>query len=109
MRVALYARVSTTRQAQAQTIEQQLNRLMAHVEQQGWKVEEQQTFRDDGFSGASLNRPGSAPRPGGSGSPGPGADHSSRPAGQELCASGIADRGDPSAWLPGAVPGPTHE
>src|SRR6266498_513879 len=58
MRVALYARVSTTRQAQAQTIEQQLTRLRSLVEQQGWILSDQHIYRDDGFSGASLNRPG---------------------------------------------------
>ena len=54
MRVALYARVSTTRQAQAQTIEQQLTRLRSLVEQQGWTLSDQHIYRDDGFSGASL-------------------------------------------------------
>ena len=41
MRVAIYARVSTTRQAQAQTIEQQLDRLRAAVAERGWRLEEQ--------------------------------------------------------------------
>ncbi len=36
MRVALYARVSTRRQAQ--TVEQQLERLTGHTRQQGWDV-----------------------------------------------------------------------
>ena len=58
MRVALYARVSTRGQAQAQTIEQQLTRLRSLAEQQGWILSEQHIYRDDGFSGASLNRPG---------------------------------------------------
>lgn len=58
MRVALYARVSTTRQAQAQTIEQQLTRLQSYVAQHGWTVESQHIYRDDGYSGASLKRPG---------------------------------------------------
>src|SRR5215470_15007049 len=57
MRVALYARVSTSRQAQAQTIEQQLERLRAHVHAQGETVAEQDVFRDAGYSGASLSRP----------------------------------------------------
>ena len=60
MRVALYARVSTQRQAQAQTIEQQIERLLGHARQQGWDVPLDQVFRDDGFSGASLRRPGLA-------------------------------------------------
>ncbi len=58
MRVAVYARVSTTRQAQAQTIEQQLDRLRAAVAGRGWMLDEQHVYRDDGYSGASLGRPG---------------------------------------------------
>ncbi len=58
MRVAVYARVSTTRQAQAQTIEQQLDRLRAAVAGRGWELEEQHVYRDDGYSGARLGRPG---------------------------------------------------
>ena len=56
MQVAIYARVSTQHQAQAQTIEQQLERLRAYIEQQGWVLEPENIFRDDGVSGASLNR-----------------------------------------------------
>src|SRR6266498_902655 len=58
MRIALYARVSTSRQAQAQTIDQQLTRLRAYVSEQGWLLDERHIYRDDGTSGASLNRPG---------------------------------------------------
>src|SRR5580693_2110068 len=58
MRVAVYARVSTTRQAQAQGIEQQLDRLRAVAAERGWTLEEQHVYRDDGYSGASLGRPG---------------------------------------------------
>src|SRR5258708_38288640 len=58
MRAAVYARVSTTRQAQAQTIEQQLDRLRAAAAERGWALEEQHVYRDDGFSGAGLGRPG---------------------------------------------------
>src|SRR5262249_35215297 len=57
-RVALYARVSTLQQAHAQTIEQQLHRLHAHVTAQGWPVGDVHIFRDEGLSGASLNRAG---------------------------------------------------
>jgi DNA invertase Pin-like site-specific DNA recombinase len=39
MRVALYVRVSTTRQAQDQTIAQQLERLQQHLQTQGWTLE----------------------------------------------------------------------
>jgi site-specific DNA recombinase len=58
MRVAVYARVSTTRQAQAQTIEQQLDRLRAAVAERGWVLDGQHVYRDDGYSGAGLGRPG---------------------------------------------------
>ena len=54
MRAALYARVSTTRQAQAQTIEQQLERLRASAVEWGWEPEEQHVYRDDGDSGAKC-------------------------------------------------------
>ena len=58
MRVALYARVSTTRQAQAQTIDQQLDRLREEVAERGWELDGQHVYRDDGYSGARLGRPG---------------------------------------------------
>jgi site-specific DNA recombinase len=57
MHVAIYARVSTQRQAEAQTTDQQLDRLRAHAEGQGWSVTADRVFRDDGYSGASLKRP----------------------------------------------------
>ena len=55
---AVYVRVSTQRQAQAQTIEQQLERLRAHLRDQGVELASEKVFRDDGYSGATLNRPG---------------------------------------------------
>jgi site-specific DNA recombinase len=58
MSLAIYVRVSTQRQAQTQTIEQQLDRLQAHIRNQGWALAVDHVFRDDGYSGASLNRPG---------------------------------------------------
>ena len=58
MRVAIYVRVSTLRQTQAQTIEQQLERLHTHAGAHGWVVADKHVFRDDGYSGASLRRPG---------------------------------------------------
>src|SRR3954451_4060579 len=58
MRVAAYARVSTQRQAQAQTTEQQLERLRAHAATRGWALPSECIFRDDGCSGAALRRPG---------------------------------------------------
>lgn len=58
MRIAVYGRVSTSHQTQTQTIEQQLERLRAHIEAQGWQLADEAIFRDDGFSGSILNRPG---------------------------------------------------
>jgi site-specific DNA recombinase len=58
MQVAVYARVSSRRQAQAQTIEQQLERLRADATAHGWDLAQEHVFRDDGYSGASLRRPG---------------------------------------------------
>ena len=58
MKVALYIRVSTLRQQQSQTIEQQLERLQNYVTEQGWELAAEHIFRDDGYSGAKLSRPG---------------------------------------------------
>lgn len=58
LRVAIYARVSTFNQAHAQTIDQQLDRLHAYIQDHGWHLAPDHIFRDDGRSGASLNRPG---------------------------------------------------
>jgi site-specific DNA recombinase len=59
MRIALYARVSTSRQQQTHTIDQQLARLRAYVTTQpDWSLVEEHIFCDDGQSGAKLKRPG---------------------------------------------------
>src|SRR5438874_2150654 len=43
----------------AQTIEQQVTRLKDYLaKQDGWVLQEEHIFRDDGYSGAKLNRPG---------------------------------------------------
>src|SRR5215210_635147 len=57
MRVAGYARVSTDRQAETQTIEQQVERLVAYARQQGWELAAEHIYWDDGYSGARLDRP----------------------------------------------------
>src|SRR5690242_2526115 len=111
MRVALYARVSTTRQAQAQGIEQQLDRLRAAAAERGWELDDQHVYRDDGYSGARIGRPGldrlrdhaaladldvvlvTAP------------DRLAR----NYVHQGAADRGAGRPWLPGGVPGPADE
>src|SRR5260370_26672160 len=58
MKIAMYVRVSTQREAQAQTIEQQLQLLREHSQKHGWPWRDEHIFRDDGYSGASLRRPG---------------------------------------------------
>jgi site-specific DNA recombinase len=58
MTTAIYVRVSTDRQALAQTIDQQIERLRAHLKAEDQELLCEQIFRDDGSSGATLNRPG---------------------------------------------------
>ncbi len=55
--VAAYARVSTERQAERQSIEQQLTALRAYAVAQGWTLADEQIDRDEGWSGARLDRP----------------------------------------------------
>jgi site-specific DNA recombinase len=56
--VAIYARVSSKQQAEAGTIESQLAVLRERVEQDGFQLSEELIFIDEGYSGASLVRPG---------------------------------------------------
>jgi site-specific DNA recombinase len=58
MRVALYTRVSTERQERQQTIASQLEALRGWVAGNGHLLEEDHVFRDEGYSGARLDRPG---------------------------------------------------
>jgi len=59
MEVALSRRVSTSRQQQPQTMEQHLSRLHASVAlQPDWHVADEHLYRDDGYRGATLKRPG---------------------------------------------------
>jgi site-specific DNA recombinase len=57
MKVAAYARVSTQRQAQDHTIAQQIERLQARVQSEGWTLETSHVYRDEGYSGARIDRP----------------------------------------------------
>lgn len=54
---AIYARVSSERQRQEQTIQSQTVALRELAEQRALLVAEELVFEDDGFSGASLQRP----------------------------------------------------
>jgi site-specific DNA recombinase len=54
---AIYARVSSTRQRQEQTIQSQTAALLVHAEQQGLDVPPEWVFEDEGYSGATLVRP----------------------------------------------------
>jgi site-specific DNA recombinase len=57
MNIAVYARVSTQRQAEGQTILQRLERLQAYVQAQGWTILPHHLYRDEGYSGTRLDRP----------------------------------------------------
>jgi site-specific DNA recombinase len=58
MTTAIYVRVSTDRQTLTHTIDQQIERLRAHLQGEGQELRCEQLFRDDGYRGATLNRPG---------------------------------------------------
>jgi site-specific DNA recombinase len=56
-RVGLYARVSTARQEQEQTIASQLEAIEREAEAKGWSIPAELRYVDDGWSGARLDRP----------------------------------------------------
>src|SRR5215210_8104418 len=58
MRTALYARVSTERQERRQTIVSQLTALQAWAVEGGHAIAAEHVFRDEGYSGSRLDRPG---------------------------------------------------
>jgi site-specific DNA recombinase len=58
MRTAIYARVSTDRQERTQTIDSQLTALHDWVTAQGHELRPEHIYRDEGASGAHLDRPG---------------------------------------------------
>jgi site-specific DNA recombinase len=58
VRAAIYARVSTERQERQQTIDSQLAALRAWAEAGGHELNDRHVFRDEGYSGARLDRPG---------------------------------------------------
>jgi site-specific DNA recombinase len=58
IQVAIYARVSSEQQCQAGTIDSQLAALRIRVREDGFEVRAEMSFVDDGYSGATLVRPG---------------------------------------------------
>jgi len=58
MRAALYARVSTERQERFQTIDSQLAALRDWAATGGHEISDDFVFRDEGYSGSRLDRPG---------------------------------------------------
>jgi site-specific DNA recombinase len=56
-RVALYARVSSDRQAQEGTIDSQVSAIRAQIDADGKMLESEMVFCDDGVSGTTLVRP----------------------------------------------------
>jgi site-specific DNA recombinase len=57
MMAALYARVSSDRQKEDQTIGSQIAALQEHARNAGYDVPEEWIFQDEGYSGAILVRP----------------------------------------------------
>src|SRR5258708_8697664 len=55
---AIYARVSSDKQREENTIASQTAALVAFAREQQFEVPREWVFEDDGYSGASLIRPG---------------------------------------------------
>ena len=55
--VAAYVRVSSRVQRDRETIASQREAVLAHAGGRGWTVARERVFADDGFSGATLDRP----------------------------------------------------
>ena len=54
---ALYARVSSERQKEEQTIGSQIEALKEYAQANGYTVVPEWIFQDEGYSGATLRRP----------------------------------------------------
>lgn len=55
---AIYTRVSSDQQKENKTIDSQVDELLDFAEQQGYVVPDEYVFKDEGYSGAILVRPG---------------------------------------------------
>ena len=58
MQAAIYARVSTQHQERDQTIDSQLSILTSWCHEQRYELRDEHVYRDEGYSGARLDRPG---------------------------------------------------
>ena len=59
----IYARVSSERQREDHTIDSQIAALIKYAENEGYIVPEDWIFKDEGYSGSTLIRPGLEPIP----------------------------------------------
>lgn len=55
---AVYTRASSDRQKEDQTIESQVSALKEYATERSYSIPDEWCFKDDGYSGAYLNRPG---------------------------------------------------
>lgn len=55
---AIYGRVSTRKQKEGENVESQIEALSKYAHQQGYKVPEEWILKDEGYTGATLKRPG---------------------------------------------------
>ena len=58
VKIGLYARVSSEKQAQEKTINSQISEIIEYAKSLGERVEPELHFIDEGVSGAHLERPG---------------------------------------------------
>lgn len=58
VKIGLYARVSSEKQAQEKTIDSQIDSILEYAATSGEKIDPDLRFIDDGVSGACLERPG---------------------------------------------------
>ncbi len=55
--VAVYLRVSSQAQRHRETIASQREAVLEHARSRGWNIPHERVFADDGYSGATLDRP----------------------------------------------------
>ena len=97
--IAIYARVSSERQREQETIGSQTAALLEHATNQNWVVPNEWRFVDEGYSGASLvPGTGSVARSGCRGTHRHHPDLLTGPAQPEVRISGIAERRVPTPW-----------